>query len=100
MSTIVVKGRSVGKSTDLANGHCDIEKYGITEEEATRARIEFIQTFPALAPLMYSLEVEEQPDSVEAWLRLMRQEVNKAHKDHVSSLFKKVGFSDFSVPTR
>lgn len=58
---------------------CVPEKYGLTEEEAARARIEFIQAFPALASLMYSIPIAgRQPANVDEWLEVIKHEVNHA----------------------
>lgn len=68
---IVLSGRSVGKSTELAN---DWEN-----AMATQARILFVQQFPQLAPLMYSLKLDRQPLSVGEWLVVMQHELDHAH---------------------
>lgn len=79
---LVIKGRSVGKSTDLANGHVNIKKVTITEEEAAEARIDFIKKFPALAPLMYSINPPFEPATTGEWLGIMRMEVERAIADN------------------
>lgn len=71
---IELSGRSVGKSTDLANE--------LVELSATRARILFIQKFPHLAPLMYSLKLDRQPLSVGGWLIAMQHAVSYARDEH------------------
>lgn len=49
------------------------------QNDAVQVRIEFIKSFPKLAPLMYSITITgQQPDSVEEWLRVMEREVKSA----------------------
>ena len=80
MSKIVIEGRSVGKSTDLGAGLQPWKVFDVDEETCARVRKEFIELFPALAPLMYSIPiVGAEPTSVESWLSLMQHELDHAH---------------------
>jgi hypothetical protein len=81
MSKIVIEGRSVGKSTDLVGGLQPWKVFDVDEETCARVRREFIELFPALAPLMYSIPiVGAEPTSVDSWLSIMQHELDRAHR--------------------
>lgn len=76
MRTILVEGRSVGKSTDLGAG---LAPWRDLEAESS-ARVEFIRTFPKLSPLLYSIPIEgPEPVTVEGWLTVIQHELDHAH---------------------
>ena len=77
MKTITIEGRSVGKSTDLGASILTWDPEKIIDPSEVRRQ--FIERFPRLAPLMYSLHPLSEPITIEGWLTLMQHELDHAH---------------------